>query len=464
MKTKYLVFPPAVLYCNILNLVKLQQLTRGKTMQNFQLSLFYDLQEIIQKSSFHRKYDLLFRSLPVPLFPDRNINVGRTGYSRHAMLRALIVKHLEGIKSIPRLLEFLDAHPVLAEMCGFKMGALPDETQFYRFIQKTPNSVFEKIHLKINRKLVDQGIVTLDTFIMDSKPVMAATRENNFKNPNRNCRDKQKKPKRNPGATLGYYSYQKLPGNNKLIFFWGYRTHVIVSKQGVPLVEKTLPNNVSDAEVARILIKKLKRCFRFKKNSIFIGDKAYDLRKLYNLIVNTMKSKAFIPLNPKNTQDEKIFGPSGAPLCEAGLEMKPAGVWTEGLRKRSKFRCPIKTATRTHLYPELCPVENPRFANLYGCTTNLDITKDARSQVPRGTDSFKYIYRQRQIVEQYFSRLGDREVEQTTHYKLRSVQNQITIAHLSMSLVAAAAGILLKQPEKIRCFRTFAVQTLNKVA
>jgi hypothetical protein len=41
---------------------------------------------------------------------DTNTGVGRTGYSRHAMLRAFIVKHLEGIKSVPRLIEFLDAH------------------------------------------------------------------------------------------------------------------------------------------------------------------------------------------------------------------------------------------------------------------------------------------------------------------------------------------------------------------
>jgi len=459
-----LVFPPAVLYCNILNVVQLQQLTRGKTMQNFQLSLFYDLQEFIRSSNFYRKYYLLFGCLPVLRFPDRNINVGRTGYSRHAMLRALIVKHLEGIKSIPRLLEFFDAQPVLTEMCGFKMGRLPDETQFYRFLQKTPNSVFEKLHLEINRKLADQGIVTLDTFIMDSKPVMAATRENNFKNPNRNCRDKEKKPKRNPAATLGYYSYQKFAGDNKKLFFWGYRTHVIVSKEGIPLAEKTLPNNVSDAKVARSLIKKLKRCFHFKKNSIFIGDKAYDQKEIYNLIVDTLKSQAFIPLNSRNTQDEKIFSPNGLPLCAAGLEMKPAGVWTEGPRKRSKFRCSLKSSPGKSSYPEFCPLDNPRFANVYGCTTNLDITEDARSQLQRGSELFKDIYRQRQIVEQYFSRLGDREVEQTTHYKLRSVQNQMTIAHLCMSLVAAAAGILLKQPEKIRCYRTFADRPLDNVA
>ena len=72
---------------------------------------------------------------------------------------------------------------------------------------------------------------------------------------------------------------------------------------------------------------------------------------------------------------------------------------------------------------------------------------------------FKKTIKERQVVEQYFARLGDREAEQTTHYALKSVRNQMTIAHLSMSLVAVAAAVLLKQPEKMRCFRTFANQS-----
>jgi len=39
--------------------------------------------------------------------------------------------------------------------------------------------------------------LSLSHFIMDSKPVMAATRQNNFKNPRRNTRNKYKLPKRN---------------------------------------------------------------------------------------------------------------------------------------------------------------------------------------------------------------------------------------------------------------------------
>jgi len=311
-------------------------------------------------------------------------------------------------------------------------------------------------------------ILSLNTFILDSKPIMAATRENNFKNPKRNTKDKFKIPKRNPNATLSYYSYQTTAGKkNNFIFFWGYRTHVIVSKQGIPLVQKTLPNNVTDEKAAIKLIRKLKRIYGFKKDALFIADAAYDVREFYNFIVNTMKGKPFIPINPRNKQPDKIFGDHGCPLCEANLEMKSQGSWTEGLRTRLKFRCPIKVNPGVaKKYPNGCPVNHHRFiakAN-YGCTKYLDITDDARSRVPRDSQTYKNTYKLRQSVEQYFARLGTREAEQTTHYKLRYVQNQMAIAHLTMSLVAHAAAILMNQPDKIRCHRTFVQDSLKKAA
>lgn len=429
-------------------------------MHHFQLSIFYDLQSLIQHSNFHRKYALLFQSLDLSTIQDKNDGVGCTGYSRHAMLRAFIVKHLEQIKSIPRLIEFLDAHPVLTELCGFQVGAFPDESQFYRFLSSTRNSLFEDLHHSTNKQLIEEDILSSSHFIMDSKPVMAATRENNFKNPRRNSRNKHKKPKRNPSATLGYYSYQEVDGKkDNYIFFWGYRTHVIVSKEGIPLVSATLPNNLTDVKVAKKLIKKLKRVYGLKKAALFIADAAYDERDLYNFIVDQLKCRAFIPINPRNTQENKTLGPHGCPLCDAGLEMKSNGFWTEGLRARIKYRCSLKTdSTCAEKFPDGCPVNHPRFSEgaAYGCTKYLDVTDDARSRVPRDSEEFKTTYSLRTTVERYFARLGDREVEQTTHYKIRSVKNQMTIAHLSMSLVAYAAAVLMKQPDKIRCYRTFA--------
>jgi len=139
--------------------------------------------------------------------------------------------------------------------------------------------------------------------------------------------------------------------------------------------------------------------------------------------------------------------------------MKSAGKWTEGNRDRIKFRCPIKASRKlAKKHGEICSANHPSFdtGKCYGCTKYLDVTDDARSRVPRDSREFKNTFRHRQTVEQYFSRIGDREAEQTTHYGFTAISNQMTIAHLTASLIAVAAGIELREPDRIRCYRTFA--------
>lgn len=423
-----------------------------------QLPLIYDYFNIINSSSFLKKYDAIFSAIDLTGFHDKNILIGCTGYSRHSIIKALIVKHLEEIKSIPRLIEFFDAHPVLTEMCGFNIGNLPDPSVFYRFLKQTNNNSIKKLLTKTAQKLIDKDIISINHFIIDSKPVKANTRENNPKNPYRNNYNKEKKPKRNKKAALSYFSYQLLNNKHKNTFFWGYRTHVIISVEGIPLVEETLPNNLTDAQAAKKLIKRLKRIYKFKKNSIFVADKNYDVKELYNLIIIQMKSQAFIPVNPRNQQEPKTFGPNGNPICDANIEMYPNGIWFEGNRKRGKFRCPVKMKKSiASEYNFSCPVNHEKFSQgkQYGCTKHLDITNDSRSQVQRNSPYFKTIYKTRHFIEQYFARLGDREVDQTTHFSYNSIKNQISIAHLSMALVALAA-VNINKKDKILCYRSFA--------
>ena len=77
----------------------------------------------------------------------------------------------------------------------------------------------------------------------------------------------------------------------------------------------------------------------------------------------------------------------------------------------------------------------------YGCTAYIDITDDHRSQVPRESKRFKNTYKRRTEAERYFSRLGPREVEEMSQYKYRAIRNQMTIAHLALSLTAVAAAL-----------------------
>jgi hypothetical protein len=429
-------------------------------MYHIQTSLFYNLQELVRNSSLLQKYYYLFQALDLSALPDRNHGVGRTGHSHHAILRAFIVKHLQQIKSVPQLIEYLEGVPPLLELCGFTLGNMPDESQFYRFLTDTNNALLKDIHHRLNGLLVEQGFVGLDEFIADSKPVMAATKENNLKNPARNSTNKDKTPKRNPAATLSYYSCQLINGKKEnMLFFWGYRTHVIISKEGIPLVEITLPNKVTDQEAAFKLLRELKRRYKLKKGFLFLADKAYDVRELYTFIVEQLKGNPYIPINPRNQHNDKTFGPHGCPLCDAGIEMKSTGRWNEGNRERLKFRCPLKAGKKAAAeYNNTCPANHPSFntGKCYGCTKYLDVTDDARARVPRDSRQFRDIFKDRELVEQYFSRMGDREAEQTTHYSLKSVRNQMTIAHLTASLIGVAAAILLKQPQKLRCYKTFA--------
>jgi hypothetical protein len=427
-----------------------------------QLSLFYDYQGILDSSSFHRKYDALFlafdkvyHSTDFPVF-------GRKGYPRSSYLKALIFKDSEKIRTITDLLRSLDSHPVISMMCGFTPGKLPDASRFYRFLSSINNSEIESMLHQSAKLLIEKGHVTTDTVIGDSKPIKANTRHNNPKNPNRSLNKKQR-IRRNPSASLGYYSYikQSSDGTKRhFAYFWGYRTHVLVSKEGIVLVEVTKPNNCTDKDVVKSLMRKLKRVYGQKKNRKFIFDAAYDCNEIYNFIVDEMKSQPFIPLNPRYRKPVEDFTQDGVPICEAGLRMKYFGLCKEEKRSRIKYRCPIVAGNKKELakLPRTCPVEHQRFitGRCYGCTAYIDLNGDARMNVQRQSKKFLATYAQRTEVERYFSRLGPREVEEMSIYKYLSVRNQMTIAHLTLNLVAVAAAIVLEQPDRIRCYKTFA--------
>jgi len=233
-----------------------------------------------------------------------------------------------------------------------------------------------------------------------------------------------------------------------------------VSKEGVPLVEITRPNNEPDHLVARKLLRKLKRVYKAKKGMIFIADSGYDVRELYAFLIEKMKAKPVIQLNPRNKRKEPLLlDETGCPFCEAGLAMVRDGTWKDGARYRRKFRCPLlarkQTSDTGKDLPETCPVQHPKYADGrgYGCTKYIDTVFDYRTAVDRQSKSWKKEYDLRTGVERYFSRLGDREAEETTHYTLRIVRNQMTIAHLSQSLVAYVAAILLNRPDRMCCLK-----------
>jgi len=406
-----------------------------------------------------RKYEKIFGELDLCHIPEFNRGIGANGNSQHALVRAFLIRSLESLNTVPALIRFLQANPALIYLCGFRNQMIPHDSQFYRFLKKTNHSVVEGLLYRANKTLIEEDVLSLNITAVDSKPIKALTKHNNPKNPRRELKNKNKKIKRNPKATLGYYSYVTTddPQTQKkhFTFFWGYRSHAIVdATSGLVIVEGTYPNNMSDEKIARKLYKKLKRLYKPKKGMIVIGDKAYDIRDFYTFVVKQIKAEPIIPINPRNTQPDLKYSEKGHRICQAGLEMIPNGIFKDGSRLRLKERCPLKASKEiAGKYPTGCPCSNPKF-NGYGCTAYQDLTDDARSKVQRDTPRFKNLYAKLFVVEQTFSRLQELKIEEARHYSLTAIRNANTIDYLALALVALVA-VRLKKPEKIRCFRTF---------
>ena len=405
------------------------------------------------------KYQKIFAELDLSDLPEFNRGIGANGTSQHALLHAFLIRSLESLKTVSALIRFLQANPALIYLCGFRNQVIPHDSQFYRFLKKTNHSVIEDLLFKANKILIEKNVLSLRITAVDSKPVKALTKHNNPKNPSRELKNKNKKIKRNPKATLGYYSYVPTtdPQTRKkhFAFFWGYRSHAVVDAQsGLTIVEATYPNNMTDEKIARKLYKKLKRLYKPLKGFIVIADKAYDVRDFYTFLVKQIKAQPIIAINPRNTQPDLKYSPNRHRICSAGLEMIPNGVFKDANRLRLKERCPLKASKQIAAkYPHGCPCNNPKF-NQYGCTAYQDLTDDARSRVQRATPRFIKLYAKRIVVEQTFSRLQELLIEEARHYSLTAIRNANTIDYLALALVALAA-VKMKKPEKIRCFRTF---------
>jgi hypothetical protein len=148
-----------------------------------------------------RKYRALFKNLDLSAIPTHNEGVGCSGYSNHSIIKALIVKSLERIPSVPELIWRLANQPYLSKyILGFKSG-IPEETKFYRFLKTFPYSKIDALIASVNTKTLEELAIPIKTVSIDSKPIKANTKENNPKHFQHNLSDKTKKPKRNQQAT-----------------------------------------------------------------------------------------------------------------------------------------------------------------------------------------------------------------------------------------------------------------------
>jgi hypothetical protein len=393
-----------------------------------QLPLLSDVE--LAKLPIIVKYENLFDYLDLSDIPDHNDGPGCSGYSRHSLIKAFIIKEMEQISSVPKLRWFLQNQPHLSKyIIGFRTD-LPDDSTLYRFLQEFTYPQVQALIAKVNTNTLQAANVKIEQVLMDSKPVKANTRENNPKNFSHNLSDKDEKPARNEKATLGHLSStnDRNTGKAKKLFFWGYRLHVIFGGTDdiqLPLITKLFTNRIMDEKAAPPLFRLFKKLYEpaLAEQVDLSADKRYDDRNVYEAWHNMFHGRAFIPTNKRNRKEQT----TAVPVCKAGLTMKSAGSWVEEdkHRKRFKFRCPDMAKD--------CPFRKSE----YGCTQYRQISEAIPGKVYEHESRYKKRYPKRQGIERYNATLQRLEVEDPNHFLPSVIECATLFTVLGAALVAA---------------------------
>lgn len=370
---------------------------------------------------------------------------GRKPIIREAILNALIFKNLKSIPNLSELYRHLIDNPSAALCCGFDLhDAIPSVERFSAFLKDTPNKQLTLIKNQLVQQLIELQVIDGQYLSIDSCPIFANVKQNNLKTNVKNRFDKTQILKGDPAARLGVIiTFPK--GIKQIQYFWGYRNHTIIDAPSeLPVWESTKPANVHDTTMFIPLFDLTQRQFHFVIRAV-MGDGIYDVATILNYIINTLKAKPRISINPRNTQqaDEKPlrYTKTGNRICEANLEMLSRGTFYDQQqnRWRHKWVCPLHHSKKYQYQYIVCPVYHPKFFDQKGCYAYKRIDDDIRKQIDYGSESFKKDANLRSGSERVFSRLLSLCMQKPSVIGLNATANHCTIAHITVLLVALTA-------------------------
>jgi len=395
-------------------------------------------------------YSELFMHLDLSPISESHARTGRKS-KKEALFCSFIVMKCEGFSQITDLLDYLNNNLLIAHYCGFNiMKPLPSYWTFDRFILNMDNNFFKSVMKKQVLKLAELGIIDTSFIGLDSTPVAANTSHNNPKSFKKDRFEKENQPRADKDCGLGVHTASNQHNEKKYEFYWGYKNHVLVDCiTGLPIYEVTTPANVYDSTVALDILTKTNEFLSVRECS-FIGDKAYDVKDIYNTIKDDYEGECFIPINQRNTKNPKLL-PVGNPICDAGLAMHRDGKFKTNGRLRQKFCCPFKRTS----HKNDCPINHKAFkkGNNTGCTKCITIPDDYRLSINRDSIEFKSVYALRTECERYNSRFKSSGQERLWVRNGKSAENLNSIAHISLLAIALAA-VVTKNNTSYRCIKS----------
>jgi hypothetical protein len=402
------------------------------------------------------RYEKLFEHLPG--LPALKTGSGRPPVSRDSLLRALVYKTLRRLDTLCALVFDLRNNEGVAAALGFSPDVrVPSVERFSSFLRDYPNEELQKIRVRLVEKLRGMQVIGGSILSIDSAPVVAPLKENNLKTSLKRMRfKKDEAPTGDPDAGLGIICHYPAPNRKEVAYFWGYRNHVMTdSISELPVWEVTYPADVGDLKPGRDALTWASEAFDGAIEAV-TADAEYDAESILAYIINELNAKAVVPANPRNRHNDEYSIRQNHVYCSADLPMANKGKSTDrstGITYRI-YSCPLYWRKKMQSQYLFCPVQHPKYFSQKGCNVLIRLTPTVRSQMEYGTQKFIEVYNRRSSSERVFSRLLAVTAQEPSVRGLNATRNHITIAHISVLLVAAAAHTE-GHDDKLRFVRTF---------
>jgi hypothetical protein len=396
---------------------------------------------------------------------------------------AYLVKLDQQLMYMPRLRGFLVEHPVLTAALGFPIpvdgcslsaaavdGALPTHRHFARILQHIPNAALQWLLDDTVRLLQLELTDVTDSFgqtiSLDTKHILAWTKENNPKAFVTNRFDKTKQPAGDPDCKLGCKRKHNQrtkdekpttsnepatprtnPRSPKGVavgeYYWGYASGVIATKipgwAEVVLAELTQPFDASDVSYFAPLMADTERRLGFRPR-FGAFDAAFDAFYVYEYFhrdeLPWQEGFAAVPWAKRGPA--RSFDAAGLPLCQAGLPMPAKTVFmcrTAAVpHEKARYACPLQFPEAT---ADACPVNHERWTT-GGCVTSLatGIGARLRHQIDRDSDLYKEVYDQRTATERINSQAVDLGIERPKLRNQQAITNLNTLTYVLINLRA----------------------------
>lgn len=360
---------------------------------------------------------------------------GRKGHPLRAMWRAYIAKFLLKIRFNNQLLERLRGSRRLRDVCGFGED-VPSESAMSRFASRLAGHADLVEQCLVNTTGELRGLVPAvkrregrqDHPLPPLGAVLAvdSTLFETYSNPNR-------KVVSDPDARWGLKHSAKTK-EGKQEWGFGYKMHLISdATHGVPLAFTITPANENDSTELPAALRKTLAAYPWMEPGCLLADRGYDSLANHQFLTG-LGIIPVIHIRKPTAADglyDGIYTAGGKPACMGGQAMEY--VRTDHETGAHLFRCQGGG----------CPLETEGSKAVRHCDSEIWERPEANLRVlgplPRFTDAWKRLYRQRMSIERIYRSLKhSRGLEGHCVRGMRKIMLHATLSVLTYQATALA--------------------------